>query len=517
MATNNTAAPKRGFFARWLGKPAPAAPVQAQRRSHAAAGRLGALQSWQPQNWSADALAQLDLDRLRARARSLARDNDYMRKFLQMVESNVVGREGFALQMQVPLDNSGKPDTLANRAIEAAFARWARRGVCDVTGLLSFADLQRLLVRSVARDGEALVRHVAGFDNGYGYALQVLDIDRLDTDYNRAALGGQNAVRMGVELNGYSRPVAYWLRTQHPGERAGLNPQAHLRERVPAEQISHIYLHDRPEQRRGFPWVASAIVGLQNLGGYQEAAIIAARIGASKMGFFRQTEEADNLMPPIDGQEQDNGRGGVDLIDSVEPGTFHELPHGYDFTPFNPDYPHTNYDAFVKASLRGIASGLGVSYHSLGNDLEGVNFSSIRSGTLEERDAWMGLQNWFAENLLYDVFERWLQTALLQAAIKLPSGKALPAAKLDKFKSYQWQGRRWSWVDPLKDIKTHETAVALAVKSRRDICAEMGVDFDDVIAQIEQENALLAEKGISATINTAAAAKETEDDETKQA
>lgn len=516
MPTNNPTVQKRGFFARMFGRKQPEQSQQGNRRNFAGAGRLGALQSWQPQNWSADALAQSDLDRLRARARSLARDNDYMRKFLQMVESNIIGREGFALQMRVPMDNRNSPDSIANRAIETAFYRWARRSVCDVTGLLSFADLQRLLVRSVARDGEALVRHIWGFGNDYGYALQVLDIDRLDTGFSRDRTDNLNAVRMGVELNEYSRPVAYWLRTSHPGERGQISSSPNLRERVPADEISHIYLHDRPEQRRGFPWVASAIVGLQNLGGYQEAAIIAARIGASKMGFFKQTEESDSFMPPIDGQEVNNGHGGVDLIDTVEPGTFHELPQGYDFTPFNPDYPHANYDAFVKASLRGLASGLGVSYHSLANDLEGVNFSSIRSGTLEERDAWMSLQNWFAESFLYDVFDRWIESALLMGAIKLPSGKALPPAKLDKFKNYQWQGRRWSWVDPLKDIKTHEAAVSLAVKSRRDICAEMGLDFDDVLAQIEQENVLMAEKGIISTVsNSAAAVEETPNDETQ--
>lgn len=512
MANHQAAAPKRGFFARLFGKKPPE-PPSGRRRNFAGARPFGALQSWQPQNWSADALARSDLDRLRARARSLARDNDYMRKFLQMVESNIVGREGFALQMRVPLDSSDQPDTLANRAIEAAFGRWARRGVCDVTGTLSFADVQRLLVRSVARDGEALVRHIGGFENGYGYAVQVLDIDRLDTDFNRPAQYGKNAVRMGVELNDYSRPVAYWLRTAHPGENHLLSETEQFHERVPAEQISHIYLHDRPEQRRGFPWVASAIIGLQNLGGYQEAAIIAARVGASKMGFFKQTEEADNFLPPIDGQEQDNGRGGLDLIDSVEPGTFHELPQGYDFTPFNPDYPHANYDAFVKASLRGIASGLGVAYHSLANDLEGVNFSSIRSGTLEERDAWMALQNWFTEAFLYDVFERWIAAALLHGAVKSAAGMPLPAAKLDKFSNHHWQGRRWAWVDPLKDINAHKEAVSLAVKSRRAIADEMGVDFDDVVAQIEQENQLLSEKGISTQKPTEIIVQEKQDDE----
>lgn len=172
------------FFARLFHRSSPE-PPRAQRH-FAAAKPFGALQNWQPHNWSADALAQSDLDKLRARSRSLARDNDYMHRFLQMAENNIIGREGFILQGRVTMSN-GAADTLANQAIERSFERWARRGVCEVSGSLSFADVQRLLIRSVARDGEALVRHIIGFDNGFGYALQVLDIDRLDTDYNRTA------------------------------------------------------------------------------------------------------------------------------------------------------------------------------------------------------------------------------------------------------------------------------------------------------------------------------------------
>ena len=99
-------------------------------------------------------------------------------------------------------------------------------------------------------------------------------------------------------------------------------------------------------------------------------------------------------------------------------------------------------------------------------------------------------------------------------AIKMPSGKSLPAGKLDKFKACNWQGRRWSWVDPLKDINAHKEAVALSVKSRRDICTEMGLDFEDVIAQIEQENQLLAVKGIAAAVKPAAVAAESKPEET---
>lgn len=477
---------KPSIFNRLFGKnKGKTSPIQQVNKRHYAAVRASS--GVAPINWSADALARTDLDALRAKSRALSRDNDYMRKFLQLVESNIVGRDGFILQMRAKSEFKLKEqDVNANNAVEQAFKSWARRGVCDVTGLLSFVDLQRLIIKSVARDGEALIRHINDFNNPYGYALQVLDIDRLDTAFNQDAQKDRPAVRMGVEIDRYGKPTAYYLREFHPGEYAGKATFSQKRERVPANEISHLYIHDRPEQRRGFPWTATAIIGLTNIGGYQEAAIIAARIGASKMGFFTRGEESDNYFPPLESEE-----GGTferpTLTHTVEPGVFDELPAGYSFQAFDPDYPHSNYDSFMKTSLRGIASGLGVSYHSLASDLEGVNFSSIRSGTLEERDNWQSLQNWLVENFMRDVFERWLSSALLKQAIKGSNGKAFSPSQLERLSQHEWQGRRWAWVDPLKDISAQEKAVMLGVKSRRQIASEMGLDFDDTLIQQQQE------------------------------
>lgn len=487
---------KRGFFSRIFrrnnsGNNHTEVSKSMRYRAFGGAKQTPMFANWKTENWSADSLLKADLNTLRSRSRSLSRDNDYMRKFLSMIEANVIGPKGFNLQMRVQKVNGVGADTEINRAIEEAFDVWSRRGRCDVTGMYSFADLQRLLIRAVARDGEALVRRIRGFDNDHGYALQVLDIDRLDVDLNKPATKGANAIRMGIELNGYSCPVAYWLRVEHPGDGAGISVARS--ERIPAHEIKHIFRHDRPEERRGYPWVASAIIGLTNIGGYQEAAIIAARIGASKMGFYTQSIDS---VDGVGGLGFDAGDGG-DLIDSVEPGMMQELPPGYGFQSFDPDYPHANYDAFIKASLRGVASGMGVSYHSLANDLEGVNFSSIRSGTLEEREWWMTLQNWFANAFLYDIFEDWLQFALLKGVIKTSNGEVLSAAKYKEYLKFLWQGRRWQWVDPLKDIKAHEAAVNLGIKSRRDVCDEQGVDFDDVLEQLHQEHELMKGLGLA--------------------
>ena len=496
---------KRGFFARMFGRK-PDEPVQNQQRQYTAASHSFMQAGWANQNQSSDALVHMSLPTLRSRSRDLARNNTYMRRFMQMVKTNVVGPAGFKLQAQV-VQNDGKPDALANKAIEAAFDAWCRPKNCDVTAGLSFSGLCRLLMEAVARDGEALVRHVQGFDNEFGYALQVLDIDRLDVLLNRPASGNQHAIRMGVELNAYSRPVAYWLKKDHPGDGV-YGSQSGDYERVPASELTHIMIADRPEQRRGVPWTHAAIIAMNDLGGYNEAAIVAARVGAAHMGFFVNKNDEFSDTPPLSG-----GYEGGDFVHEAVPGAFNALPKGFELQEYDPKYPHENFDVFMKACLRSIASGLGVAYHTLANDLEGVNFSSIRSGVLEERDYWMTLQDWFQDAFLVEVYERWLRCALLKGAITSERGVPFPAAKYALFCRYKWQGRRWQWVDPLKDVKAQAEAVALRVKSRRDVASEMGYDFDDTIEQLEAEQAMLTEKGLMVSETTASTVSvETEED-----
>lgn len=478
-------------MAAWLDRVARRLGVfrRSPRRDFSAAANTRLTGGWNNRNISANADLYRALDTLRARSRDLCNNNDYAKRFVGMVAANVVGGTGVGLQARI-YDLPQKPDTAANAAVEAAWWRWCARGVCDVTGRLSMRDLEIQVIKACARDGEALVRVVRGASaaNPFGFALQVLDVDRIDTQLVRAPRGGQNEIKMGVEIDGFGRAVAYWLRPYHPGEIFLVDNSAvggHVR--VPAPDILHVYQPERPEQLRGLPWMHAAMVRLNNLGGYEEAAVIAARVGASKMGFFETPDGA----PPKDGEDEE----GVPYTE-VEPGQFGVLPVGTEFKPFNPDYPHQMYEQFVKACLRGISSGMGVAYHALANDLTSVSFSSIRSGTLEERDQWMSIQEWFIDAFLEPVYAQWLQAALAFGQVKLDNGSALSVAKIEKFSAHAWQPRRWQWVDPRADMEANILAVESGFKSRQAICAELGVDFEDVLVQLKAEQDMAEKMGV---------------------
>ncbi|MEI8598910.1 hypothetical protein P4S64_18920 [Vibrio sp. M60_M31a] len=107
---------------------------------------------------------------------------------------------------------------------------------------------------------------------------------------------------------------------------------------------------------------------------------------------------------------------------------------------------------------------------------EGVNFSSIRQGKLDERDGWKELQEWFIESVCQRIYERWLQYSLLSGKIINTNGKSIPASRLGKFLEVEWQARRWEWVDPLKEEKAITEAQSNARKSPGEAIRESGRD-----------------------------------------
>ena len=88
--------------------------AEAYARAFAAAQLNRLTASWQATAQRIDDELRADLDALRSRSRDLENNNDYARRYLEMVETNVVGHTGPRLISRVKNPN-GTPDTLAAR------------------------------------------------------------------------------------------------------------------------------------------------------------------------------------------------------------------------------------------------------------------------------------------------------------------------------------------------------------------------------------------------------------------
>lgn len=449
--------------------------------------------TWNPGGQSNNAAIRMGLRKMRNRSRELFYNNEYAKHFYRLLKANVIGPKGIRLQAKSK-DLNGKLDRGANAQIETAWKKWGKRGLCDVTGRLSWRDVQRLALETCARDGEVLIRKVKGFPNVFGFAVQLIEADHLDENYNTSLPGGRT-IRMGIEYDEWDRPVAYHLLRQHPGDTIYGHKGGNAREPIPAEEILHLVLPEFVRQDRGFPWLHAAMSRLKKMDSYEESELVAALIGSSKMGFFEWDPDMED--EEFDGEEDESG----DLIGEAEPGTFEKLPAGYKFKAWDPQHPAGNFDPFMSRLMRAVSSGAGVSYPTLGNDYSDVNFSSIRQATQEDRDNYKALQEWFTEWVCEDIFEAWLKMAMNTRQVNLPF------AKLEKFMAVEWKPRRWGYVNPLQDATAKQRLIDMGTATKSDVLAEQGKDYEEYLETLKQEQDLEDEYGIQPPQPKAPAAK----------
>lgn len=438
----------------------------------AAGGRL--YSDWSIPQRSENAEIEVSLRILRNRARDLHHNNDYVRRFVNLLKTNVVGHTGFTLKVK-SRDDQRNLDVVANSKIAGAWRQWGKPGTCARNGTDSWLDTLKQIIHSVAIDGEILLRFVDDKKNPFRFAVHLVESDYLDETLNRRLKNG-NEIKMGVEVDAYNKPLAYWLLNFHPGDLRSAGSRGYIR--VPADQLLHIFLKERPGQVRGVTWVASPAARLKMLSGFEEATLVSSRVGAASMGWITG-KGADEWTgdDPIDEDDDETVEHDEQLYFEAEPGVIRQLPDGKDFKEWNPTQPNANFSEFVKGILRGVASGLNVSYVNLANDLEGVSYSSIRQGEMADRDHYKILQVWMIEHICDIVYSKWLHMALLTQNV------ALPMSKFDKFNVATWRPRGWTWVDPDKESKAAERDISNGVESIEDVAARRGGDVYENISE----------------------------------
>lgn len=356
--------------------PAPAVIKPSRRRAYEGATVSRLTADWVTSSTSADAEIDGSLVRLRNRSRQLVRDNAYARQALRAIACNVVGH-GIRMQAQVPMQRGGgRLDEGINRQIETAWHHWSRPDTCHAAGRLSFTEISRLAIQAIAESGEVFIRLVP---QAFGGGLVPLGLEILEADLVAEGKTSPPDVnghewRMGVRVDSWGRPLSYAFRSRHPGDMLGAGDH-HLRE-VPASEVLHLALCDRPGQTRGVPWLASAVKRLHHLAGYEEAEVVRARASSSLMGFITSPEGE------LVGDEVYDG----ERVTNFEPGAFKYLAPGESVSVPQLDAPDGQFEPFLRAMLRAVGAATGVPYPTLSSDYSQTNYSSSRLELLEARE-----------------------------------------------------------------------------------------------------------------------------------
>lgn len=445
---------------------------------------------WATGTLSADAQARNDLKTLISRCRDLRDNYDYGTQFVRMAKDNVIGT-GVHFKNKAKDPNRveggrlipGRMDVYANEIINGAKEEWCKEENCTVTRDTSFYEVEKIVLESCITDGGIIVRMVRGFDNPFRFALQLFDIDYIDFELNvpRSTNTG-NEIKMGVEFNVWGERVNYYLFARNPNDSYyGLQNYGPRHVVLPARDVIHPFIRYRPKQTHGIPWMVTPAERLKMLKGYEEAELVASRVAAAKMGFFQTTGDVEYEGTP-------DGAGNKYM--DAEPGAFEQIPKGLELAKWDPQHPNAAYPQVVKAWLRGAAAGLGVSYHTLANDMEAVNFASGMIGLGAERDAWKCIQDWQIGKFEVPVHTNWLEAAMLTKAVPLPM------SKFKKFNAPCFNGRRWEFVNPGVEVTAIKELLALRMTSITRECAKKNIDRDELFQEIEEERKEMERRGI---------------------
>lgn len=437
-----------------------------------------------------------DLALLRAQARDLKKNSDYARKANQKLKEGVVF-EGIWPKFRYK-KASGEIDKDINDQMKRAFKRWARKGSCEVTGTMSWVDTLNAAIDALMYDGDFFVIKVYGktSKNRFGFSLQLIEASDIDEGLTAEYSDGRMIV-MGIEKDGYGRPLAYFKKTlpQDPGA-IQIRGRAYIR--IPADRVIAVFVREGARQTRGVPIVRSPHI--RNLGIYVGATLGTAIHAASSMLFYVKQPQAPNPLQQgatdATGKQKSDPTAGLKkgpdgkFLRSVSPGSAEVVPQGWDVKSIKFDQPNDQFDPFIKSQLRGFAGGVGVNYNSVAQDLEGVNYSSLRHATLEERDHFRAMQRLLIEHFCQPVFEEWLRIAALNKMIPIP------IALIEDYDEIGWVTRSYPWVDPLKDAEAAEKWVKLGTESKTQILAEKGVSYEEFLEEVAYERDLEDRYGI---------------------
>jgi len=313
--------------------------------------------------------------------------------------------------------------------------------------------------------------------------LEVIEADLLDDDYTGFEPNG-NRVRMGVELDEWSAPVAYHFLNYHPGDYQFSYAQIakKRRTRIPANEIIHLYSVDRPGQTRGVTAFASAIMRLNNLRGYEEAEIIAARSSAAMMGFVRSPDQ----------ELFEDGTYQEESVLDFSPGSIRRLAPGEEMQFFSPQRPDDAFTPFVAQMLRAVAAGVGCSYTQVSSDFSQSNYSSSRLELIETRAHYRTLQQYVIDKLCQPIYERWIEMSVMSGVLQMPAFDMDP----DRYYEAKWIAPAAQFVDPQKEAEAYKSMVRSGIMTLSQVVALHGGDFEETMRQRAHELATMDDLGI---------------------
>lgn len=456
---------------------------RARRRKHQSGKKSRNRKYWTASDGSADFDILPDLEETREQCRELVKYNPLAAGIMLTYVSNVVAT---GIKPQSTLEE--EQAVLA----ETAWKKFVRTS--DAGGRLNFYHQQQLIYNSFLENGEVfvLIRRIKSPSRPYNVAVEVIEADRVSTPADKSTA---KDVRAGVKIGPNGEPVGYWIRKTHPGDydynwrRKSTSDYEYIPafDEASRPNIIHVYKPTRPGQTRGVPLLAAALDHFKDLGDYLQAEL-AANLMAACYGIIIKSEDP-GTMAAADRVNMGltDGAGVIDTDDEIE---FHPGMVLYEhldekIEQFKIDRPGTQFNSYIELEIRIIGASIGFPLEYVLKHFGKTSYSSGRLSALEIRRIFHDQQVWLIEKLCQPIYELVMEETMLAGDLGV-SPKEFYADRW-KWTGANWVPVGWEWVDPIKEIRAIAESLRIGITSRTVETRKRGLDWDEIIGQLERE------------------------------
>lgn len=468
--------------------------------NHGASTTLNSMIGWIVGGGSAEEDIDNHGSTLRQRARDLYAGGGLARSGPATLTTNVVG---WGIQPKPKIDGVllGMSDEACDeweRNAQREFQIWAGNVMCDAERQKNFYTMQQLAFRSQLVSGDVFV--LFGMKENkrtpYQTVIRILEADRIctpdsssgESESKETDSGGR--IVDGVEIDPEGTVIRYHIANRHPlTENSTKEIEWQQIEAFGSDtgypNILHIMAVERPEQRRGVPFVASQIEQIKQLDRYLTSEL-AANVVSSMLTAFVVSEDDDGKTGLEDAVNEDEKATDDELKLELAAGAIYSLPPGKKIQEINPIRSNSAFESFVSTLITIIGAGMGIPKEVLIKKYES-NYTAARGALL---DFWREVRvqrTAFNNSFNQPVYEAWLAEAVAAGRIEAPGFFDDPSIR-QAWCGCMWMGASMGHVDPLKEVKAATERIANNISTQEQEASEYnGNDWLSNVRQRKKE------------------------------
>lgn len=458
--------------------------------NYGASQRKIANEFWKAASGSADDDILFNLPLLRVRSRDLFMGSPIASAAVLTLSDNVIG-DGLVPIPQVDgeyLDMDSQEAEEINDEIKNEFNLFANTVECDWNRRNTFYELTRLAFINMMISGDVLgllpLKERIGAV--YDTKIRLLEADRVASPDQIYGYNGdredRDRVFGGVELTLDGEVEAYWIAPRHPMVTGGgflppIDPDEYVRIPAFGEETGRpvallVAEMERPEQRRGVPFMSKCLTELKQMQRYIESTTVQNVIKSYFTAFIESQMPSSEMFDRLI-EDEDLGdwinynpyevRLGPGIVNWMRPGDKITFPVN--------SGPDPQFDSYVTSMCKFIGACLGIPFEILLKHFAS-SYSASRAAKLEFWNRVKVLRRLVANQWCQPIYVNWMMEAVARGAWNAPGFFEDPRI-FQAWTKCMWTGSSPGSIDPLREITASERKVKLGVSTLEQECLEI--------------------------------------------